>query len=71
MKVGRVTFGRRSCAKPYSICLPGSSISDGAQLGSLSLLMKGECLPEGTAWEGAPVVPRKRRANVFKKSATD
>jgi non-ribosomal peptide synthetase-like protein len=71
MKVGRVTFGRRSCAKPYSICLPGSSISDGAQLGSLSLLMKGECLPEGTAWEGAPVVPRKRRTNVLKKSATE
>jgi non-ribosomal peptide synthetase-like protein len=61
MKVGQVTMGRRSCAKPYSICLPGSSISDGAQLGSLSLLMKGECLPEYTAWEGAPVVPRARR----------
>ena len=62
MKVGQVTMGRRSCAKPYSICLPGSSISDGAQLGSLSLLMKGECLPEYTAWEGAPVVPRGRRS---------
>jgi non-ribosomal peptide synthetase-like protein len=61
MKVGQVAMGRRSCAKPYSICLPGSSISDGAQLGSLSLLMKGECLPEHTAWEGAPVVPRGRR----------
>jgi non-ribosomal peptide synthetase-like protein len=61
MKVGQVTMGRRSCAKPYSICLPGSSISDGAQLGSLSLLMKGECLPEHTAWEGAPVVPRGAR----------
>jgi len=61
MKVGQVTMGRRSCAKPYSICLPGGSISDGAQLGSLSLLMKGECLPEYTAWEGAPVVPRARR----------
>jgi non-ribosomal peptide synthetase-like protein len=61
MKVGQVTMARRSCAKPYSICLPGSNISDGAQLGSLSLLMKGECLPEYTAWEGAPVVPRARR----------
>jgi non-ribosomal peptide synthetase-like protein len=61
MKVGQVTMGRRSCAKPYSICLPGSSISDGAQLGSLSLLMKGERLPEYTAWEGAPVVPRGTR----------
>lgn len=62
MKVGRVRMGARTCAKPYSICLPGSCIEDGAELGSLSLLMKGETLPGGTAWEGAPVVPRARRA---------
>lgn len=71
MKVGQVKFGRRACAKPYSICLPGSTLSDGAQLGCLSLLMKGECLPEHTAWEGAPVVPRqKRRANGSKERAS-
>jgi non-ribosomal peptide synthetase-like protein len=70
MKVDHVTFGRRSCAKPYSICLPGSTISDGAQLGCLSLLMKGEFLPEGTAWEGAPVVPRRRRTQHSKGCAT-
>lgn len=71
MKVGQVHFGRRACAKPYSICLPGSTLSDGAQLGCLSLLMKGECLPEHTAWEGAPVVPRqKRRLNVSKERAS-
>jgi non-ribosomal peptide synthetase-like protein len=70
MKVGQVSFGRRSCAKPYSICLPGSSISDGAQLGCLSLLMKGENLPECTAWEGAPVVPRRKRAKVALEAAS-
>lgn len=70
MKVGRVSFGRRACAKPYSICLPGSSIADGAQLGCLSLLMKGENLPECTAWEGAPVAPRRRRATASPKSAS-
>ena len=69
MKVGQVTMGRRSCAKPYSICLPGSSISGGAQLGSLSLLMKGESLPEYTAWEGAPVVPRGTRLSKIGKAA--
>lgn len=61
MKVGRVDVGQRACMKPYSICLPGSKLSDGAQLGSLSLVMKGETLPTNTAWEGAPVVPRARR----------
>jgi acetyltransferase-like isoleucine patch superfamily enzyme len=61
MKVGNVSIGRRACLKTYSICLPGSKVEDEAQLGSLSLLMKGEVLPEGTAWEGAPVVPRAKR----------
>ncbi|KAK4508605.1 hypothetical protein PRZ48_002344 [Zasmidium cellare] len=61
MKIGNISFGKRSCIKPYSICLPGSSLSDGSQLGSLSLVMKGETLPENTAWEGAPVVPRAKR----------
>ncbi|THW54305.1 hypothetical protein D6D20_10310 [Aureobasidium pullulans] len=62
MKVGNVSVGRRACLKTFSVCLPGSRVEDGAQLGSLSLLMKGEVLPQGTAWEGAPVVPRARRA---------
>ncbi|KAI5208003.1 hypothetical protein AUEXF2481DRAFT_43265 [Aureobasidium subglaciale EXF-2481] len=64
MKVGNVRVGRRACMKPFSVCLPGSVVGDGAQLGCLSLLMKGEVLPEETAWEGAPVVPRKRRNGV-------
>jgi non-ribosomal peptide synthetase-like protein len=62
MKIGNVSVGRRACLKTFSVCLPGSRVEDGAQLGSLSLLMKGEVLPQGTAWEGAPVVPRARRA---------
>lgn len=61
MKVGNVALRARACLKPYSICLPGSSVSEEAQLGCLSLLMKSENLPVGTAWEGAPVVPRTRR----------
>lgn len=61
MKIGQVTFGKRAVVKPYSICLPGGSVSDGAQLGCLSLVMKGEELPAGTAWEGAPVAPRANR----------
>ncbi|CAO1616518.1 unnamed protein product [Sympodiomycopsis kandeliae] len=61
MKVGRVDVAARACAKSYSICLPGSSLSENAQIGSLSLLMKGESLPAGTAWEGAPVGQRSRR----------
>lgn len=61
MKIGRVHLGNRACLKPYSICLPGSTVSDDAQLGSLSLVMKSETLPATTAWEGAPVRPRGKR----------
>ncbi|CAO1638341.1 unnamed protein product [Parajaminaea phylloscopi] len=61
MRVGPVKLGNRAVTKPYSIALPGSSINADAQLGSLSLLMKGEELPAGTAWEGAPTKPRANR----------
>ena len=58
MKVGRVDVERRACCKSYSVCLPGSRVAEGGMLGSLSLLMKGEVVPEGEAWEGAPIKPR-------------
>ncbi|PWN26758.1 Non-ribosomal peptide synthetase C-terminal [Jaminaea rosea] len=61
MQLGTVKLSERAVMKPYSICLPGSEIEASAHLGSLSLLMKGEKLPEGTAWEGAPTRPRSRR----------
>lgn len=47
MKVGPVHVGARSVMRPYSIALPGATISDDSQLGSLSLMMKGETLPPG------------------------
>ncbi|EME78116.1 uncharacterized protein MYCFIDRAFT_87296 [Pseudocercospora fijiensis CIRAD86] len=71
MKIGCVRLGHRACVKPYSICLPGSEVGDGAQLGCLSLVMKGERLPEGTAWEGAPVRPRRRRRRGGEKKGSE
>lgn len=64
MKIGRVEFGKRCCVKSYAVCLPGSQVGEGAQVGCLSLVMKGESLPQGTAWEGAPVRSRGRRKRV-------
>jgi len=34
-------------------------IEDGARPDALSLLMKGEALPAGTAWAGNPARPRE------------
>lgn len=59
MKVGRVNIEERACMKAYSVCLPGSRIGAGGQLGSLSLVMKGETVPFREAWEGAPIAPRR------------
>ncbi|TVY21131.1 Linear gramicidin synthase subunit B, partial [Lachnellula arida] len=59
MKIGRVDIEARGCVKAYSICLPNSRIAAGGQLGCLSLVMKGETVPAGEAWEGAPIAPRR------------
>ncbi|KAJ9609053.1 hypothetical protein H2200_006824 [Cladophialophora chaetospira] len=61
MKVGRVDVEANACCKPYSICLPNSRVGEGGQLGSLSLLMKGEAVPVNESWEGAPIAPVRRR----------
>jgi hypothetical protein len=39
-----------------SVVLYDSIMEDGARLDALSLLMKGERLPAGTAWAGIPAV---------------
>lgn len=66
MKIGKVTMEDRSVLKSYSICLPNSRISENAQVGALSLVMKGESVPPNEAWEGAPIAPRrKRRRGLF------
>ena len=54
MKAGPVTLGTRSTLGAGSICLPGARLEDGARLGALSLVMKGETIPVGPAWAGSP-----------------
>jgi non-ribosomal peptide synthetase-like protein len=60
MKVGSVDVENNACLKPYSICLPDSRVAANAELGSLSLLMKGEVVPTGESWQGAPIAPAKK-----------
>ncbi len=54
MKVGPVVLGARSTMGAHSIALPGSRLQAGARLGSLSLVMKGETIPDGPRWAGSP-----------------
>ena len=57
MKVSHVTIGARATVGSLAIVLYDAVIEDGAELGDLSVLMKGETLAAGTAWEGSPARP--------------
>jgi non-ribosomal peptide synthetase-like protein len=59
MKVSGIYIGARTTVGSLAIALYDSVIEDDAQLGDLSVLMKGETLPAGTAWEGSPAQPAR------------
>ncbi|WP_062221632.1 Pls/PosA family non-ribosomal peptide synthetase [Aureimonas sp. D3] len=54
MKVSGVKVGHRATIGSYAIVLYDAEIGEDAQLGDLSVVMKGETLPTGTSWEGSP-----------------
>ncbi len=57
MKVGRVKVGRGVTIGAGSTVLYDTSVGDYAQLGPLTLVMKGEEIPAHTEWAGAPAEP--------------
>ena len=54
MKMSRVRIGAQCTVGAASIVLHDTTMEQGASLGPLSLLMKGETLPAGTRWAGSP-----------------
>jgi non-ribosomal peptide synthetase-like protein len=62
MKIGHVSIGARVTVGARSIILYDTHVGDGARLGPLTLVAKGERLPPNTAWDGAPAAPRAPRA---------
>lgn len=57
MKMSHVSVGPASTIGQRSVVLYDSEVRARAQLGNLSLLMKGEVLTEGSNWEGSPAQP--------------
>ncbi|MEJ8825047.1 Pls/PosA family non-ribosomal peptide synthetase [Variovorax humicola] len=57
MKVHHVNIGSRVNIGPRSIVLYGAVVHDGAQLGPLTLVMKGESIPPSSRWSGNPAMP--------------
>jgi non-ribosomal peptide synthetase-like protein len=56
LKGSRLYIGEDCSVGAASVLLYDSKMEDGARLDALSLLMKGETLPAGTAWAGLPAV---------------
>lgn len=57
MKIDHVKIGSRVTLGPRCTVLYGAQVGDGAQLGPLTLVMKGESIPAGTRWHGLPAAP--------------
>ena len=55
MKVGRIKIGKRTSIGARSIILYDTEIGDDVKMEPLSLVMKGEKLPNKTSWGGSPV----------------
>jgi len=54
LKASGFRIGNDCTVGALSVVLYDSVMEDGAKLGPLSLLMKGERLPAGSAWSGIP-----------------
>lgn len=57
MKIDHVKIGSRVTLGPRCTVLYGARVGDGAQLGPLTLVMKGESIPARTCWHGLPASP--------------
>jgi non-ribosomal peptide synthetase-like protein len=59
MKIDHVTIGTGVCMGARSAVLYGAQIRDRANLGALTLVMKGEVIPADTGWHGCPAAPAR------------
>ena len=57
MKIDQVSIGRRVYMGPRSAVLYSAVVADNAQLGALTLVMKGEFIPAASSWKGCPAAP--------------
>jgi non-ribosomal peptide synthetase-like protein len=56
MRIGPATLGPGSSLGPASAVLPDTVLGAGTYVGGRSVVLRGEELPPGTRWHGAPVV---------------
>jgi hypothetical protein len=56
LRIGPASLGAGSTLGPISAMLPDTALGAGCSVGGRSVVMRGERLPAGTRWHGAPVV---------------
>jgi non-ribosomal peptide synthetase-like protein len=59
MKIDRVEIGSKVYVGPRSAVLYSAKVGHNARIGPLTLVMKGEHIPDATAWSGLPAAPRR------------
>ncbi|MER7679403.1 Pls/PosA family non-ribosomal peptide synthetase [Streptomyces sp. NPDC096934] len=64
MKMDRVTVDADASIGPRCVVLYDARVGTGAGLDALSLVMKGERLPDGTRWQGIPAARRHASAHL-------
>lgn len=57
MKIGSVSIGEKTTIGSKTIVLYDSVVGNEVNIGSLSLVMKGESIPDHTSWYGSPTEP--------------
>ncbi len=57
LSMDRVVLGTGSTLGPNSVILPGSALGRHATVGPVSLVMRGESVPDKTRWIGNPIGP--------------
>jgi non-ribosomal peptide synthetase-like protein len=58
LNMGPSALGAGSTLGPNSAVLPNTVLGPGCSVGARSVVLRGEHLPAGTAWHGAPVQAR-------------
>lgn len=62
MKIDNVIIGARVYLGPRSSVLYSAEVADNAELGALTLVMKGEYIPAGSQWRGCPAAMTKKQS---------
>ncbi len=69
MKIGRIKVGDDVTIGAGSTVLYDTQVGDGAHIGPLTLVMKGESLPQRSSWVGSPAQPMKRPRSVVEATS--